>query len=70
MDETFALSHSDYKDPSARDLDKMTWIIGAISRQSFCSRSGWIWSGPGALSGLKLCSNLMMPFTDIFRSGI
>ena len=70
MVETFALSHSDGRDPSYKDLEKMTCRIGATSRQSFYSSRGRIWSGPGALSGVKLCSNLMMPFTEILRSGI
>ena len=35
MGETFALSHSDGRDPSSMDLEKMTCRIGAISRQSF-----------------------------------
>ena len=50
MGETFALSHSDVKDPSSRDvkdpssrdLEKMTCRIGAISRQSFCNNRGRI----------------------------
>ena len=70
MGETFTLSHSDGRDPSSRDLDKMTCRIGKISRQSFCSSRGRIWSGPGALSGFKRCCNLMMKFTEILRSGI
>ena len=68
--EKFALSHSDGKDPSSKDFEKITCRIGAISRQSFCSSRGRIWSGPRALSGFKPCSNLMMPFTEILRSYI
>ena len=68
--ETFALSHSDGKDPFSKDFDKITCRIGAISRLSFCSSRGRIWSGPGALSGFKPCSNLMMQFTEIFSSCI
>ena len=70
MGERFALSHSDGSNPSSWELEKMTCRIGAISRQSFCSSRGRIWSGPGALSGFKPCSNLMMPFIEILRSGI
>ena len=42
MGETFALSHSDGRDPSSRDLDKMTCRFGSISWQSFCSSRGQI----------------------------
>ena len=27
-----------------------------------------MWSGPGALSGFRLCSNFMMPFTEMSMS--
>ena len=68
--ETFALSHSDGKDPSSKDFEKINCRKGAISRLSFCSSGDRIWSGPGALSGFKPCSNLMMPFTKILGSCI
>ena len=70
MIETFASSHSDGRDQSSRDLEKMTYRIGAISRLGFYGSRGGIWSGPSALSGFKPGSNLMMPFTEILRSSI
>ena len=68
--EIFALSQSDGKDPSCKDFEKVAYRKGAISRQSFCSSRGQIWPGPGALSGIKLCSNLMMSLTEILNSCI
>ena len=44
--------------------------FGQFQGRVFCSSCGRIWSGPGALSGFKPCSNLMMPLNENFSYGI
>ena len=61
-DETFALSQSDGREPSSSNLENMTCMFGAIVRQSFCNRSGFMWSGPCALSGFRPCFSLKGDF--------
>ena len=68
MGETLAFNQSEGRKPSIRDFEKMTCKMGATSRQSFRRNRGLMWSGPGALSGFRPCSNFMMPFTEMSMS--